>query len=151
MDTIIPYLQKARQSIIVLFAVIACAFFVGWRQSSNVNEIVRINTLLQKGLIEVFVTGLGETQKQAENNAKRKALEKAIGVFVESKTGLIDKSGSTITDEKSESTYEQSLEENIDVIGKGDFKSIDYLKYWKDSQGIWHVNIKAVVKNRNQK
>jgi len=150
MDTFIQYLQKARQSIVVLLATIVCALLVGWHQSSYVNEIIRINTLHQDGLVEVYVTGLGETRKGAENNAKRKALEKAIGVFIESKTGVIDKSGSTITDEKSESNYESSLEENIDVSGKGDFKSIDYLKYWQDDKGIWYVNIKAVVKNRHQ-
>ena len=150
MDTFIQYLQKARQSIVVLLATIVCALLLGWHQSSYVNEIIRINTLHQDGLVEVYVTGLGETRKGAENNAKRKALEKAIGVFIESKTGVIDKSGSTITDEKSESNYESSLEENIDVSGKGDFKSIDYLKYWQDDKGIWYVNIKAVVKNRHQ-
>jgi hypothetical protein len=150
MDTFIQYLQKARQSIVVLLATIICALLLGWHQSSYVNEIIRINTLHQDGLVEVYVTGLGETRKGAENNAKRKALEKAIGVFIESKTGVIDKSGSTITDEKSESNYESSLEENIDVSGKGDFKSIDYLKYWQDDKGIWYVNIKAVVKNRHQ-
>ena len=150
MDTLILYLQKARQSIAILLVVIVCALFVGWHQSSSINEIIRINALHQEGFVEVFVTGLGETQKKAENNAKQKALEKAIGVFIESKTGVIDKSGSTITDEKSESIYEQSLEENIDVSGKGDVKSIDYLKYWKDRKGIWYVNIKAVVKNRHQ-
>ena len=150
MDTLIPYFQKARQSIVILLAVVVCALFVGWHQSSRVNEIVRINNLWRDGFVEVFVTGLGETRREAENNAKRKALEKAIGVFIESKTGLTDKSGSTITDEKSESIYEQSLEENIDASGRGDFRSIDYLKYWQDGKGLWYVNIKAVVKNRHQ-
>jgi hypothetical protein len=150
MDTLILYLQKARQSIAVLLAVVVSALFIGWHQSSSIHEINRINILRQEGLVEVFVTGFGETQRKAENNAKRKALEKATGVFIETKQGLVDKSASTITDEKTETIDEQSLEENIDATGRGDFKSIDYLKYWQDSKGMWYVNIKAVVKDRHQ-
>jgi len=147
-EKIITVFCSARQSFALLFGVFVIALLVGRYWSGVINENLRLDNLRKDGFNEIIVEGQGETRTKAENNAKRKALEKVNGMMIEVGTKVSDTSTSIITEDGTENYDKQYLEDNIDTIGSADFKSIDYLKYWQDKTGLWHTNIKAVIKIR---
>ncbi|MDR2757740.1 MAG: hypothetical protein LBC20_18810 [Planctomycetaceae bacterium] len=133
MDKIVLFCFKARKSVLALIITIIVAFSLGSVWTTRVNELIRQDNLVKKGYAEVIIEGEGTTKEKAELDAKKRSIEMVNGSFIVSETSL----------EKRE--FNEEI--NIDIQ---DCIQSEILRYWKDNEGFFHVEIKAVIKKKNE-
>jgi hypothetical protein len=111
---------------------------------------MRVPMLWTEGCIEVIAEGVGTTRELAENDAKRKAVEKAKGAFIKGNIGMSGENTTTVTSDNTDFTDKQRTEQNVQSSIEADCRSVDYLKYWKDKDSEYHVRIRAIVEMRSK-
>lgn len=81
-------------------------------------------------VITVKVTGMGDTRQNAINDAQRNAVEKALGVLLESKTYVKE----FVTES-----------DRIFTVSNGVVKKYKVIKEGRDSGGVYNITISAIV------
>jgi hypothetical protein len=130
--------------------VIALLFAQSWTGATQ--ELIRQDDLFQKGHVEVTIEGISEKSlRDAEDDAKRKALEKANGLFINYQRSNREENVTTMDSESMDFSNRQEDNTGLSMTGDANFVSIDYLERAKRDDGLYHVTIKAVVKIKGQK
>ena len=95
--------------------------------------------------IETNAKGRGENFEVALKKAFKKAIAKINGVSLETDSVLKTIDKNITTENKSSSTLSRELKETIKEKTKGSIKSFDILNEFKDTNGIYNVEIRATV------
>ena len=80
--------------------------------------------------VEIIVSGSGKTQEDAKQMALRSAIEQAFGVFISSKTEILN---------------DNLLSDQITSIANGNIKSYQVLNESQLPDGSWGVTLKSIV------
>jgi hypothetical protein len=147
MNSLSLSIQQYRQSVAALIAVVLCMLIAGCLWSTwYMYKPMRVQMLWKDGCIEVDMEGIGTSRELAENDAKRKAAEKAKGTFIQGNISLSSENTTTVTSDKTDFIDRQTMQEKVQSRIEADCRSVDYLKYWKDQDGEYHVKIRTIVK-----
>jgi len=95
--------------------------------------------------IDTIAKGRGENFEVALKKAFKKAIAKVNGVSLETDSVLKTIDKNVTTESTSSSTLSRELRETIKEKTKGSIKSFDILNEFKDTDGIYNVEIKATV------
>jgi len=95
--------------------------------------------------IDTTAKGRGENFEVALKKAFKKAIAKINGVSLETDSVLKTIDKNITTENKSSSTLSRELKETIKEKTKGSIKSFDILNEFKDTNGIYNVEIRATV------
>ena len=149
MDQAIALLQFARTNIYVAAVVAIIAIMSGLSWAETTEELIRQDNFYKEGYVEVTVEGISEESlRDAEDDSKRKAMEKANGLFVKYQRSHKEQNVTTMDTDSAEFENRQEDEADLTMTGDSDFLSIDYLERKKQADGLFHVKIRAVVKLR---
>jgi len=149
MNKAIALIQLARTNIYVAVATAIISVIWGLNWTGTTQELIRQDNFFREGCVEVSVEGISENSlRDAEDDSKKKAMEKANGLFIKYQRSHKEKNKTTMDDDKSGFKNSQEDEDDLLMTGDSDFVSIDYLERTKKEDGLYHVKIKAVVKLR---
>ena len=95
--------------------------------------------------IETNAKGRGENFEVALKKAFKDAISKINGVTLETESLLETIDKSVTTNEESSATLSRNFQETISEKTKGSIKSFDVLNEYKDENGIYIVEINAIV------
>ncbi len=116
-----------------VFSIIA--IFTLFIQNSN-SEIIYVDTIAK---------GKGENLEVALKKAFKKAISKVNGVSLETDSVLKTIDKNVTTDGNSSSTLSRDLRETIKEKTRGSIKSFNILNEFKDTDGIYNIEIKATI------
>jgi len=149
MNKVIALIQFARTNIYVAGATAIISIIWGLSWAGTTTALIRQDNFLREGYVEVSVEGISEKSlRDAEDDSKKKAMEKANGLFIKYQSSHKEKNKTTMDDESSDFKNTQEDENDLLMTGDSHFVSIDYLERKKNEDGLYHVKIKAVVKLR---
>ena len=95
--------------------------------------------------VETNAKGRGENFEVALKKAFKDAISKINGVTLETESLLETIDKSVTTNEESSATLSRNFQETISEKTKGSIKSFDVLNEYKDENGIYIVEINAIV------
>ena len=149
MDKIIALINFSRSNIYVAIAIASLAVLTGLNWASETKELIRQDELFKQGLVEVLVEGISENSlRDAEDDAKRKAIEKANGLFINYQRSHNEENVTTMDAVSTDFQNRQEDITDLSMTGDSDFASIDYLERKKGKDGLYHAKIRAVVKRK---
>ena len=102
-------------------------------------------TFSEVSYIETTAKGKAETFEIALKKAFKRAIEKVNGVSLESNSVLETIDKTITTDGESSATLSRDLQETIKEKTKGSIKTFVITNEFKDSNGIYNVEIKATI------
>ena len=102
-------------------------------------------TFSEVSYIETTAKGKAETFEIALKKAFKRAIEQVNGVSLESNSVLETIDKSITTDGESSATLSRDLQETIKEKTKGSIKTFVITNEFKDSNGIYNVEIKATI------
>ena len=147
MNKAIALIQLARTNIYVAVATAIIAVMWGLSWTGTTQELIRQDNLFREGSVEVSVEGISEKSlRDAEDDSKRKAIEKANGLFINYQRTHKEQNVTTMDSESADFQNRQEDKADLSMAGESDFVSIDYLERKKKEDGLYYVKIKAVVK-----
>jgi len=150
MNKAIALIQLARTNIYVAVATAIISVMWGLSWTGATQELIRQDNFFREGCVEVSVEGISENSlRDAEDDSKKKAMEKANGLFIKYQRSHKEKNKTTMDDDKSGYQNSQEDEDDLLMSGDSDFVSIDYLER-KKKDGLYYVKIKAVVKLKEE-
>ncbi len=147
MEKFLILIQRARSNIYVAITTAALAIAWGVNWVGTTNSLIRKDDLFQRGQVEVTVEGISEKSlRDAEDDAKRKAIEKANGLYINYERSSNEENVVTMDSTSTEFQNTQEDVTDLSITGDSDFASIDYIERQKEKDGLYHVKINAVVK-----
>ena len=102
-------------------------------------------TFSQVTYIDTIAKGKAETFEIALKKAFQRAIEQVNGVSLETNSVLKTIDKTITTDSESSSTLSRDLQETINEKTKGSIKTFVIINEFKDSNGIYNVEIKATI------
>ena len=129
-------------------ALVAIGLGASW--TAETRELIRQRDLFRDGCVEVLVEGMSEKSlRDAEDDAKRKAIEKACGLFVNYERINSEENVTTLDTTGADFRNKQEDRSGLSMTGDAKFVSISYLDRRKLETGLYYVNVKAVVQIKN--
>lgn len=152
MDKLHLVFHSLRSSVAALIATVVIAVGLGFSWTLTTSDLIRKDKLFREGKVEVLVEGISEKSlRDAEDDAKKKALEKANGLFINYQRKNSEENVTTLDADGSDFRNRQEDSLGLSMTGDADFFSINYLERKKHEDELYHVKIQAVVRLKNEK
>jgi len=147
MDRIYQLIEFIRGSVLALAATALVATGIGVSWTAETRELLRQHNLFCEGCVEVSVEGMSEKSlRDAEDDAKRKAIEKACGLFVNYERINNEENVTTLDTDGAAFRNKQEDRSGLSMTGDAQFVSISYLERKKLENEMFYVSVKAVVR-----